>query len=185
MLLTARQAAARLAEAGLSRRRADVVLQAGVAGAPIRTPAATLYDEAAVAALLARRWLDPLTVDGLFPHGVLVSRRAFDVLATTACEALADGWDFSVWTRTWIRHVLESEPTFPLVATICGFVVGAADIAGVRTGGRHASGLDLRPPGAWATELGDAWLPTGPGRDFSLRWPRRMLAAGAVGTVGG
>jgi hypothetical protein len=181
MLLTARQAAARLADAGISRRRADVVLHAGVAGAPVRTPAAHLYDEAAVDALLARRWLDPLTVDRLFPHGVLVSRRVYDVLTTTPVEALADGWDFSTYTRVWIRHVLEAEPAFPLVATVCGFVVGAADIVGVRTGGRHASGLDLRPPGPWAAEVGDGWLPTGRGRDFSLRLPPGVRASEPVG----
>ena len=109
-----------------------------------------------------------------------MSRRPFDVLATTPGECLTDGWDFSMYTRARIRHVLEMQGHFPLVATICGFVVGAADIIGVRPGGRHATGIDLREPGTWAAEVHDTWLPTGPGRDFSLRWPRRMLpGAGA------
>jgi hypothetical protein len=76
MLVTARQAARMLAEHGVNRRQALLVLQSGLAGEPVRTAAAHLYSERAVRRLCGWPTLDVDEIADLWPGGVLVGRRA-------------------------------------------------------------------------------------------------------------
>ena len=91
MLLSARQATRILADAGVARTQAQVLLTAGLAGRGVRTAGAVLYDERAVRALAARPGVDPVELAAACPHGLFIARldRSRRVDVTTGWAELA------------------------------------------------------------------------------------------------
>ena len=77
-LLSGRQAAQVLAGVGLNRSRARQVLAAGLAGEPIRTSSALLYDAAKVQALTERAIVTWREVAAMDLHTLFVARGDVD-----------------------------------------------------------------------------------------------------------
>jgi hypothetical protein len=175
VLISQREACEVLTGAEVSRRHAQRALACGLAGNPIRTRSALLYDEAAVWALASRTILLRAHMWRRSPAGFFVARR--DVAAHAPREAqlheLATGWEaVSPWT--WVglslrvdRLVQERGRGLPFVCTVAGFVVLGAEIVSAR--GRR---LELVDPGAWFDGLGDARLLLGPGQAWSIHLDR-------------
>jgi hypothetical protein len=140
----------------ITERQARRVLAAGLAGAPQRVPGMHLYDRERVSALLATTQITESELDARCPHGLFVARRT---------ENLGSGWRFSWWTCVWLRVRIERHGPFPLLATVGGFVVAAADILDATTAGT----LLLADAGTWSATLVRRRLVTGPGRDWWIR----------------
>jgi hypothetical protein len=154
--LTERQAAARLAPVGVTYRQARQVFAAGLAGAPLDTTTATLYDEDTVTRLAARPVLTDEQLTGACPFGLFVARAAPEV------------WRFAPTSSVWINTRIERHGALPFVTTVCGFVVKGAEITRtvpVRGGGYQ---LELRDPADWFEQLRDHRLLTGRGRPWVL-----------------
>jgi hypothetical protein len=167
MLMTARAASLLLGRLGLSRRHADAVLAAGLAGEPEVTSAALLYDRDAVDALLARPRVDDGVLATVGPPGLFVARRPGSV------EAIASGWPMSPYTAVELVVGAQRRGFVPLVATLGGFVTLGAEILDVQpepgsTNLRPSRRLTLRPAGEWFEAYRERRLPTGPGRPWAL-----------------
>ena len=168
MLISGREAALRLAEIGMPRRQARLALGAGLAGEPVRTRSAVLYDSARVDELVGRPPVSPGALARECPGGLFVDRRVVDVrrlevVGSAAVESVDLGWLSGAIFAINVRR----DP-LPYVATVCGFVVLGAEIIDIRPdgGGRHH--LQLAPPGAWFEAWrGRRWR-TGPGRAWSV-----------------
>jgi hypothetical protein len=165
--VSARQAADILARRALNRRQARRVLDAGLAGPPVRTSAATLYERRRVLELVERMGVPADARHELCPNGVFVARRFFSVLAPRAdqMEALRGGWVISPWTGLLLESRIARQGPMPFVATIGGFVALGANLTGFWKDGDR-SGLILRAPGPWfeaferhrlSTWSGNAW----------------------------
>ena len=96
---------------GITERQARRVLAAGLAGTPQRIPGVQLYDRSLVSALVATN------------------------------EITEAGWHSSPWTCVWLRSRIQRHGSFPLVATLGGFVVRAADILDATLSGVFGSPL--------------------------------------------
>jgi hypothetical protein len=85
------QAAGLLAQVGIARTQAQVLLTAGLAGQGVRAGGAVLYDESAVSALADWPWVDPDALTAACPHGLFIARvdRARPVDATIGWTELA------------------------------------------------------------------------------------------------
>jgi hypothetical protein len=167
MLISGREARARLEAAGFSSRHARVALDCGLAGIPRRTKAAHLYDRQSVRDLANRPSIDWRTVFETCPEGIFVARRALDVTRSHAelVEQASNGWDgLDPWVRVAMSFQIEKLGGLPFVATVAGVVVLGADIVG----GRPRCGLRLAEPGEWFERLRGARLSTGPGRPWVL-----------------
>ena len=155
MLITARDAAWRLSlggvgRGGVGRRVATGVLAAGLAGRPIITPAAHLYDSERVQDLLTWPVLDDDAVKTACPHGLFLARRPLLAPVDPLGSSIADGWDLSVFTAIRMRVLLiERHGFLPLVVTVGGFVVATAEITDV-VGTSRCYTLVLREAGEWA-----------------------------------
>lgn len=169
MLISAREAAARLSAIGMPRRQARLALAAGLAGDPLRTSAATLYDDARVDELVGR----PLVARGAVfrecPSGLFLDRRAVDLRdleqrGTAAVEELRLG----TWGGALLGLSVRHDGPLPYVAAVCGFVVLGADVIDVLPGGEGRHRLDLAEPGPWFAAWRGRRFPTGPGREWSL-----------------
>ena len=171
MLISQREACELLASARVTPRHARRVLASGLAGAPIRTRSALLYDERAVKALAARPIYETAHLWERSPVGFFVARRdvSSDHSRARLLQDLAGGWG-AVSPVTWIEmvwHVRDLVEThrcgLPFVCTVAGFVVLGAEIVG---SGRE--GLMLADPGPWFDGLAEARLLVGPGRPWSI-----------------
>ena len=176
MLIGARRAREVLVRDGVSSWSAQRVLSAGLAGEPIRSGSAVLYEAARVMELAERpsaRWPD---IAGRCPAGLFVSRRDFPATAPLAdqLKALSVGWS-AVNPWAWVGMALRIPHLGPagFVATIGGLVVLGADIVEAR----GFSELVLAPPGPWYDDAAGHWLPTGPGRPWLLTLGAPMTAA--------
>ena len=176
MLISAREAAGVLqVHAGLSRERARRVLACGLAGNPERTSAQVLHDRARVQALATRPLVPEAEIDEACPHGVLWARRMLDVTKRAAWqrEAVARDWTFSGLTRVALQaRIGRAGGRFPVVATVCGFVVHGADLTDVVVRGTETGyvyDLQLVDPGPWFDRLLDRRVPSTPGRAWSIR----------------
>lgn len=167
VLVTGREATRRLQAIGVSERSARRVLAAGLAGDPVVTPAAHLYDADTVDRLAARPHLSWPELREACPHGLFVARRAGDV------EDLAGDWPISPWVTSWMSILVDRHGSVPLVGAVAGFVTVGADI--VRVG--FAPGwtslhplvrLTLAPAGAWFERFRERQLITGPGPTWVL-----------------
>ena len=94
MLISGREARALLETAGFSSRHARTALDSGLAGTPIRTRSAHLYDMARVRELAARRRIWWREVHEVCPEGIFVARRELDVTCShpELVERAASGW---------------------------------------------------------------------------------------------
>ena len=179
MLISAREAARRLEEVGVTRRQTRRLIALGFAGAPVTTPSTVLVEEDRVAALADRPRLTGADLDRWFPHGVFVARRDVDLRPPKSpsspssppsrlLEQVRSGWEFSPYTGVWIRVLAGRHGHVPLVATTCGFVALGADITGVRAAGDGRYVLELTAPGDWFAGIGGARLVTARGRPWVL-----------------
>lgn len=167
MLITARQAEEYLRSClPLSRRQARRVLDAGLAGDPVRTRTAHLYDLAAVTALTRRPEVERDVIVSLLPPGIWVARRLVDARLPAGEQraALADGWRLGLGRLGFLLFECDHRGFVPLVATVGGFVVAGAEIRGVGPGeqpDRHR--FELAPPGEWFEGFTERRLVSGPG----------------------
>jgi hypothetical protein len=170
-LLSQRRAAALFAAISVPRRHARRVLESGLAGDPVVTPSALLYDRAVVQQLVERPLVRADRVDELCPHGLFVARREINVRSSRDDQVavLEPGWTFSGFTALWLDLLISRRGPLPFVATIAGFVVFGGVIEALRSDGSHHARLRLGMPGEWFDEMADGQLVTGPGREWSIR----------------
>jgi len=172
MLISGRQATTLLFEAGLTQRQARAVLASGLAGMPVPTPGAHLYDEETVLGLAARPCLGRQEVALACPGALFVARRWVDVLAAPEdrVRALTRQWDLGVrGANVSLAVHLHALGPVPFVATVCGFVVLGAEITRlVGEPGGTTYRMELGEPGAWFETLADRRVRLGPGRDYVL-----------------
>lgn len=169
-MISARSATGVLQSAGLGGRQARRVLDCGLAGPPLPTSAALLYDRDRVIELAGRPELDGATADAATPGGLFVARRDVDVLAPEGEQraTLRGGWGFSPLAALIVRVRVAQHGHVPLVATVGGFVVTGANILEV-LGSSDGYHLVLREPGPWFETFRARRFPTGPGRPWVLR----------------
>lgn len=169
-MITEREAARRLAAAGVARRQAVAVLHSGLAGDPVRTSAAVLYDETAVDALLSRPVVALPVLDDLLRSGLFVGRRGVDVRAPLADQFREGGrsWWLTPPTVIWLRARLQRQGVLPFVTTAGGFVLCGGDITDFSGDADGRTDLVLSPPGPWFAGVRGRRLPTGPGRAVLL-----------------
>src|SRR4051794_13339761 len=95
VLISGREACAELAAAGITERRARRALACGLAGAPIRTRGAHLYEADRVSVLGERRVVGLAEMNERCSAGYFVSRRPLDVATDRAdlLEQLGAGYE--------------------------------------------------------------------------------------------
>jgi len=169
MLISTRQAAARLSDIGMPRRQATLALGAGLAGEPLRTSAATLYEAARVDDLVARPVVAAGAVFRECPFGLFLDRRVTDVRrfeesGSSAVEDLRLG----LWAGALLTLSISQDGPLPYVATVCGFVVLGGEIVDVTSGANGRHRLHLADPGPWFEAWRGRRWPTGGGREWSL-----------------
>src|SRR5690606_30676343 len=133
-------------------------LTAGVAGEPVRTRGATLYDRSLVEALIE----PPLDVEELPPplnRGTFIARLRFGPpspirfhpadSAEVRRESVSDGWPMTWLTRALLHVMVSNGRPMPLLATCGGFIVVGATIVGAQASSPSTTRLELEPPGAW------------------------------------
>jgi hypothetical protein len=176
MLISTSAAAITLSEVGLSRERTRLLLETGVAGPATRVSGAVLYDAGRVEGLT--RWLRvrDLDVAAACPDGLLVGRlaphRRLDLTDTPDAQrrAIGEGWHPPRAARWLIHGRAALGVTMPFVATVSGFILLGADVAGIEPDGRGGRRLLLEEPGEWYDELrGRRWL-AGRGGPALLLW---------------
>ncbi len=169
MLISARQAALRLSTIGMPRRQANLALGAGLAGEPLRTSSATLYEAEGIDELVARPVVAAGAVFRECPFGLFLDRRVVDVRRFEAIGPMVvEDLRLGMWAAAVLGVSISQDGPLPYVWTVCGFVVQGGEIVDVTGGpnGRHR--LHLNEPGPWF----DAWRgrrwATGAGREWSL-----------------
>jgi hypothetical protein len=168
-LLSGRQAAQVLAGVGLNRSRARQVLAAGLAGEPIRTSSALLYDASEVQALTARpvvTWRDVAAMD---LHTLFVARGDVDPQLSRLDQVreLSEAWRFQPLVGVELRWRVEKFGPVPFVATVCGFVALGAELTRFRPRTLERPGA-VSEPGAWYEAFRDKRFPTRPGRPWIM-----------------
>lgn len=177
--ISGREAADLLAPCGLSLMATQHLLATGIAGRPMVTRGAYLYDRAAVAGLASARDVDNHEFTDDCPHGYLVVR-----LPRQATYDVAGDWDerervlrgpWRIGRRTIIVIAarMYQRKHFPLVLTASGFVVGGAEVVGIAGGGDVDPGrtvvFDIAPPGAWLSNFIGRRCALGRGPQMMLR----------------
>lgn len=182
MLITGREAARVLQGVVPTREHARLLLRAGLAGPETQTTASLLYDGDAVEALAASPVVAEEALTRACPHGLYVARlrRSAEVdvrrpWAEVAAQVRRQPAMPGV-TRALLAARITHYGRLPWVATLCGFVVLAADATSVEQGADDATRFGLVSPGEWATELTDRRVPTRRGRPWSLRIPQPVSA---------
>jgi hypothetical protein len=175
-LLSGRQAAQVLAGGGLNRSRAQQVLAAGLAGEPIRTSSALLYDAARVQALVERpvvTWRDVAAMD---LHTLFVARGEVDPRQSRLDQvrALSETWRFQLFTGVELKWRVEKFGPVPFLATVCGFVAFGAELSQFRPRALEGAG-SVSEPGPWFEAFRDTRFPSGPGRPWVL-WEDEPLS---------
>jgi hypothetical protein len=167
MLISGREARTLLESAGFSSRHARTALDRGLAGTPIRTRAAHLYDDDLVHDLASRPTIGWRAVHEACPEGIFVARRELDLGCSQPelVEQASSGWG-SLNPFEWLamRFQVDRRGSLPFIANVAGVVVLGGDIVG----GRPGCGLRLAEPGPWFERLRGARLATGPGRPWVL-----------------
>jgi hypothetical protein len=166
MMISGREARGRLEAAGFSSRHARSALDCGLAGLPLRTRAAHLYESARVDDLAARPQIGWPVVFEACPDGIFVARRELDMTrpGPEVVEAASCGWtEMDPWAWLTISFQIKRDGALPFVATVAGVVVVGGDLVGRRPGG-----LRLARPGAWFDQIRGRRFVTGPGRPWVL-----------------
>jgi hypothetical protein len=169
MLISKREAAGMLRTLGLSRRHAEQVLDAGLAGTPAPSSASWLYDFEEVDRLSRRPLVSEFDVNAACPHGLFVARGP---------AALVDAslWSMSPLTRLYLRVCLAQHGPVPMVVTVGGFVARGADITAAHAADGQAmaqTAFSLAPAGEWFDNFRDRRHPTGPGKSWLLQGRHR------------
>ena len=158
--------------AGISERRTRTALACGLAGVPVATSAALLYDSDRVEELGRRRVATREEIHERCPDRVFISRRPVSV--TTGPVALREELSvipgqISPWSALtiWCSDLQPEGTRF--IATVAGFVVHGATIREA-----HGQDLVLDDPGEWFDGLADSQLVTGKGRQWKLLEPPRL-----------
>jgi len=138
------------------------LLDAGLAGEPIRSAADVAYDVDRVVALARRAHLTRADVDRACPQGLFLARRLDDVEGP---------WEVSFYWRAYLRVLIGEHASFPLVVALSSVVVSGADITQVRPTRDGTTVLDLAEPGAWFETFRERRCATGPGRAWALHLP--------------
>lgn len=162
-----------LRETGLTRERSRRLLATGIAGRPIVAARSHLYDASRIHDLVSRATVEHSEVLSACPDGVFVARRDLDATAEPdqQLQALQEGWEFSLPTALWLMVLIDHQGTFPLVATVCGYVVIGAEIEDIRIRRLRPeprADLVLREAGEWFETFSGHRLPTGRGRPWSI-----------------
>lgn len=169
-----------LAFAGLTRVRARRVLKAGLAGVPRPRPDGSIgYSYEAVERLTYRPFIEHEDVVRSCPRGIAVARFGADRVIDANWpwerqrEALAGPWAMSLLVQAGIQGHRRLTGSFPLVGTVCGFVVAGADIVATPLRSSQVR-LELAAPGAWFDDLAEMrWMPGRGGRALHLWLPTR------------
>ena len=161
-----------------TREHARLVLRAGLAGQPVPTSAALLYDEGLVAELARRPAVTAEELAVRCPRGLYVGRLPRE----TRIEVAAPWGDREALVRVrpnmppmsaaLLSVRLTVGDGLPWVATLCGYVVLCADALGLHEEGDTVV-FDLVEPGGWAAGLEGRRLVTRPGRPWVLLEPGR------------
>ncbi|GGR62637.1 hypothetical protein J2S40_002211 [Nocardioides luteus] len=163
MWISTTEAVARLADIHLlGENQAKRVLRAGLAGAPHRAGSANFYDAEQFEKLLARPRCAQQTLDRWQPFIARVGRqRPIDLDAPWEEQAvvMAPAWHLPLLTAFRI----DARKPVPFVATLGAWAVFTADLVGL-----DRADLRLEPPGKWAAEFTDTWLPIGNGPVWTL-----------------
>jgi hypothetical protein len=180
MWVSGRQAAGILAPAGLSRRGAERVLRAGLAGEPVRTSSSLLYDEDRVRALASRPRFNLTDLGEICSwRGAFLARREVSVDAPwdEQVSAASGGWRLGMWTGALLGAQFAVNRPLPFLAMVRGFVVFGAEVVGLAQHGDCVR-LELVRPGPWYPELqGLRFIPP-LGGPFRIMWPDPGFSAG-------
>lgn len=168
-LVTARGAARLLAEIGIGRGPARRILAAGLAGEPVTTSSALLYDSDLVAELLRRPSLDPAMLSHPADQAVL-DLRAQTWDQTQDRVELPNAGCFTVVRLT---ELLARVGRLPLVPSCHSFVLGGADVTGVTARSATTAELRVEPAGGWFAAFEGRRVYTPPGNCWHL-WTAEM-----------
>ncbi|HEU4811196.1 MAG TPA: hypothetical protein VFT00_03550 [Nocardioides sp.] len=146
--VSGRGAAEILGAAGISRTMSCRILAAGLAGEPLRTSSATLYDASRVRGLLERRSVD---VDHLPPPS---DRALLEIRVPPG--STSESWtrigNAGAIVRVQLRVLAQRHGFLPTVVTCCGFVLGGLEVTGaLPLNQASTSKLETQPPGEWFT----------------------------------
>ncbi|MEU0312140.1 hypothetical protein [Nocardioides sp. NPDC006273] len=154
MWITTTEAVLRLADLHLlGEAQAKRVLRAGLAGPRHRVGAAYFYENERFQELLARPRCSDEALDRWRPFIARVGRqRPLDLNATWEEQAavMAAHWRLPLLTAFQIA----ARKPLPLVATLGAWAVFVADLVGL-----DRADLRLEPPGIWAEDFTNTWLP--------------------------
>lgn len=178
-LVSSREALSVLRAAGVGARSAERVLATGLAGEPVRTRSALLYDEERVRRLAERPVLPGRALAEHCPQGLFVARRDLPPGLTRQDQerCFAAGWGgVSVWVVLRLQLEIARVGPRPFVACTGGFVTFGAEIT--RVGGDRGSvTFELSAPGPWFGAFEGSRLRTGPGRPWVIHEPTQGAAA--------
>lgn len=178
-LITTREAIDFLQPLGIGRESTRKALHGGLAGPPVVTSWAHLWDRDRLRALPNRPRVE---VDDLAPEldrGIFVARMGNTAIAP------AGPWSTSLWLRILWELTIKEQGFVPLVVTLGGFVVDGANIIAVHeserlAGQRGEAGhfgqrttFTLDAPGAWFAAFREHRLSTGSGTNWHWWEPRR------------
>lgn len=185
MLISEREAANRLyIWLGLPRTSARHVLRSGVAGVAQPQPDGSLgYDADAVDALT--RWSVLDEEDDLMevtPGGIAVARLrqgrpwSPNWSGDQEREVMSGPWPVNILVAVRIEGCVMRDGYFPVIATMCGFVVAGADITERLALSRDPIRLPLGPPGEWYDRVRHSRWPGGRGgRALQVWFPPKAL----------
>jgi hypothetical protein len=163
MRITTTEAVLRLADAHqLGEAQAKRVLRAGLAGPRHRVGSAYFYENERFEELLARPRCSDEALDRWRPFIARVGRqRPLDLKATWEEQAavIAKGWHLRLLTALQI----DARKPMPLVATLGAWAVFTATLVGL-----DRADLRLEPPGRWAEEFTNTWLPIENGPTWTI-----------------
>lgn len=159
---------------GLGRDTTARVLASGLAGEPVVTSTAKLFERSRVEELRVRPEVTVAHVRRACPEGILVGR--LDPRRTGP-----EGPWRAAWVgQAMIRILAQSLGRFPLVVTVGSFVLSCHDIVGCSATNPPGAGkggymqLDLREPGDWSRHFEERLLVTPPGHPL-LFWACRAM----------
>ncbi|GAB4004327.1 hypothetical protein [Nocardioides ultimimeridianus] len=177
-LISERAAARRLATCGLSLSASQHLLATGIAGEPIRTAAATLYDSSAIEELASRPALSRDETRELFPDGAVVARlpRGRIVAAGSewpdTAEVLSGPWPIPPGPSVALLARFWTGRTVPLLLTVSGTVLSGATATqfapSARRSGEFDASFALETPGRWLGRARGRMLRFGRGATIEL-----------------
>jgi hypothetical protein len=133
MSISTSEATRVLAEVGVARTQAQVLLAAGLAGPAVRSAGAVLYDEHRVRALADRALVEADELAPACSHGLFIARidRSRPVDVTTGWAGLVAQLSLQPrmppLTRARLTARITAYGQLPWVATLCSHVVLAAN----------------------------------------------------------